>query len=75
MIKGGYRGKVLRVNLTDGNITTDPLPDEQIMRQYVGNFGLGLAIAKSAAELLNGKITAYNQKQGAVFEISFCTFR
>jgi signal transduction histidine kinase len=36
-----------------------------------GNFGLGLAIAKSAAELLNGKIKAYNQEQGAVFEISF----
>ncbi|GLB27774.1 two-component sensor histidine kinase [Lacrimispora xylanolytica] len=36
-----------------------------------GNFGLGLAIAKSAAELLNGKITAYNQGKGAVFEISF----
>ena len=36
-----------------------------------GNFGLGLAIAKSAAELLNGRIAAYNQEQGAVFEISF----
>lgn len=36
-----------------------------------GNFGLGLAIAKSAAELLNGRIKAYNQEQGAVFEISF----
>lgn len=36
-----------------------------------GNFGLGLAIAKSAAELLNGRITAYNQEKGAVFEISF----
>jgi signal transduction histidine kinase len=36
-----------------------------------GNFGLGLAIAKSAAELLNGRIKAYNQEQGAVFEILF----
>ena len=36
-----------------------------------GNFGLGLAIAKSAAELLNGRIKAHNQEQGAVFEISF----
>lgn len=34
-----------------------------------GNHGLGLAIAKSAAELLNGKIEAYNGEQGAVFEI------
>ena len=36
-----------------------------------GNFGLGLAIAISAAELLNGRIKAHNQEQGAVFEISF----
>ena len=42
MIKGGYQGKILRVNLTAGKITTEPLPDESILRKYVGNFGLGL---------------------------------
>jgi len=42
MIKGGYLGKILRVNLTTGKVTTEPLPDEKILRKYVGNFGLGL---------------------------------
>lgn len=42
MIKGGYRGKIIRVDLTKGSITTESLPDESILRKYVGNFGLGL---------------------------------
>ena len=42
MIKGGYRGKILRVDLTSGSITTEGLPDEKILRKYLGNFGLGL---------------------------------
>ena len=42
MIKGGYRGKIIRVDLTEGRITTENLPDEEVLRKYVGNFGLGL---------------------------------
>ncbi len=42
MIRGGYRGKVIRVNLTTGDINTEDLPDEKIVRQYIGCFGLGL---------------------------------
>lgn len=42
MIKGGYRGKILRVDLTKGSITVESLPEESILRKYVGNFGLGL---------------------------------
>ncbi len=42
MIKGGYRGQILRVNLTAGSISTESLPDETVLRKYVGNFGLGL---------------------------------
>lgn len=42
MIKGGYCNKVLRVNLTDGTCSVEPLPDESILRKYVGGFGLGL---------------------------------
>lgn len=42
MIKGGYRGKILQVNLTTGIINTEMLPEESILRKYVGNFGLGL---------------------------------
>jgi aldehyde:ferredoxin oxidoreductase len=42
MIKGGYNGKILRIDLTKGKITNEVLPDESILRKYVGNFGLGL---------------------------------
>ncbi|NLP30047.1 MAG: hypothetical protein GX363_02835 [Clostridiales bacterium] len=42
MIRGGYRGKILRVDLTSGSITVEGLPKEAILRKYVGNFGLGL---------------------------------
>lgn len=42
MIRGGYTGKILRVNLTTGKIKTEKLPDESIMRKYVGCFGIGL---------------------------------
>jgi signal transduction histidine kinase len=56
----------------DGIPETDiPFIFDRFYKGKNGNFGLGLAIAKSAAELLNGKITAYNQEKGAVFEISF----
>jgi aldehyde:ferredoxin oxidoreductase len=42
MIKGGYRGKILRVDMTKGAISTENLPDESVLRKYVGNFGLGM---------------------------------
>jgi aldehyde:ferredoxin oxidoreductase len=42
MISGGYKGKILRVNLTTGTIRREKLPDESIMRKYVGGFGIGL---------------------------------
>src|SRR4030043_433666 len=42
MIKGGYTGKILRVDLTKGNITVEGLPEEKILRKYIGCFGLGL---------------------------------
>ena len=42
MIKGGYNGKILRIDLTTGKIKSEPLADESILRKYVGNLGLGL---------------------------------
>ncbi|MFC1977399.1 aldehyde ferredoxin oxidoreductase family protein [Chloroflexota bacterium] len=42
MTKGGYRGNILRVDLTTGSINVEKLPDESVLRKYVGNFGLGL---------------------------------
>lgn len=41
-MKGGYCGKVLRVDLTAGKIAEEPLPEEKVLRQYLGCWGLGL---------------------------------
>jgi aldehyde:ferredoxin oxidoreductase len=43
MERGGYHGKVLRVDLTTGEVTTESL-DESLARDYVGGRGLGSAI-------------------------------
>lgn len=39
-IRGGYHGKLLRVNLTSGSIRTENIP-ESILRDYLGGRGLG----------------------------------
>lgn len=44
MFKGGYQGKILRVDLTNGKIETEPL-DETIARNYIGGRGLGVYLA------------------------------
>jgi signal transduction histidine kinase len=64
---------ILRISDDGDGIPESDIPFifDRFYKGKNGNFGLGLAIAKSAAELLNGKITAYNQEQGAVFEILF----
>lgn len=41
MIKGGYMGKVLRVDLTKGEIRDEKLPGEDVLRKYIGGTGLG----------------------------------
>ncbi|AHL22596.1 MULTISPECIES: aldehyde ferredoxin oxidoreductase family protein [Thermococcus] len=38
--KGGYWGKILRVNLTTGEIKVEPLPEE-FPRKYLGGVGFG----------------------------------
>ncbi len=38
----GYAGKFLRVNLTTGECRTTPLPDAQVLRDYVGGIGLAM---------------------------------
>jgi aldehyde:ferredoxin oxidoreductase len=40
----GYWGKLLRVNLTTGAITTEGLPSEDVLRSYLGCLGLGLRL-------------------------------
>lgn len=41
MIGGGYQGKVLRINLSTGNIIIENL-DEKMAREYMGGAGFGL---------------------------------
>ena len=36
----GYGGKILRINLSNGKITTEPLP-EKLVRDYLGGRGFG----------------------------------
>jgi aldehyde:ferredoxin oxidoreductase len=40
--KGGYLGKILRVDLTSGTIKEDGLPPKEILKKYIGCWGLGL---------------------------------
>ncbi|MHA1960815.1 MAG: aldehyde ferredoxin oxidoreductase family protein [Candidatus Thorarchaeota archaeon] len=49
-MKGGYTGKILRANLTDGTFKIDSLPKEWI-RDYIGGDGF-------AAKLLYGEVAA-----------------
>jgi aldehyde:ferredoxin oxidoreductase len=39
---GGYIGKLLRVNLTEKTIKEEALPDESVLRKFVGGLGLGM---------------------------------
>ena len=39
---GGYVGKYARVNLTTREVKDEPLPDESILRKYIGGLGLGM---------------------------------
>lgn len=43
MVKGGYAGKVLRVDLTTGKTTGEAFREE-ILRKYIGSFGLATKI-------------------------------
>ncbi|MFH1125110.1 MAG: aldehyde ferredoxin oxidoreductase N-terminal domain-containing protein, partial [Pseudomonadota bacterium] len=40
--KGGYLGKVLRVDLTRGKISEEGLPPVDVLKKFIGCWGLGL---------------------------------
>lgn len=42
MVKGGYVGRVLRVDLTREAVWYEPLPDDAVLRAFMGGKGLGL---------------------------------
>ena len=39
---GGYCGTLLEVDLTEGTVKKAPLPEEKVLRTWVGGAGLGL---------------------------------
>ncbi|MDP6452274.1 MAG: aldehyde ferredoxin oxidoreductase N-terminal domain-containing protein, partial [SAR202 cluster bacterium] len=41
-VRGGYQPHVLRIDLNQESIEREPLPDEEVLRKYVGGTGLGL---------------------------------
>jgi len=42
MSLGGYMGKVLRANLTEGKLRIDDLPSVDVLRKWIGGRGLGV---------------------------------
>jgi aldehyde:ferredoxin oxidoreductase len=62
-IKGGYMGKILRVDLTRGSLKDESL-DAEVMRKYVG--GLGLA-AKIMYDEVPPQVTPYDPENRVVF--------
>jgi aldehyde:ferredoxin oxidoreductase len=38
-----YAGKILRVNLTTGKVSTEPL-SEEMAKNYIGGIGLGIRL-------------------------------
>ena len=43
MVSGGFHGQILRVDLSQGKVSTESLEDD-LARDYVGGRGLGSAI-------------------------------
>ena len=62
---------VVRIEDDGEGISEADLPHlfDRFYKGKGGNFGLGLAIARSAAVRLGGRVRAYNSSSGAVFEI------
>lgn len=50
MPRGGYTGTLLEVDLSSGTVTESPLPDEEVLRTYVGEFPLGLKLLHEEIE-------------------------
>lgn len=72
-LAGRDRQAVIRITDDGGLIDESDLPHlfDRFYKGKGGNFGLGLAIAKSAAEFMKGSARAYNTPAGPVFEMIF----
>ncbi len=42
VVRGGYQGKLLDVDLSTGRLQAVPLPSEDVLRAWIGGLGLGL---------------------------------
>lgn len=62
MIKGGYMGKILRVNLTTGNIKTESI-NEEWAKKYIGGRGYGTRIMM---EEVNPKIDPLSENNKVI---------
>jgi aldehyde:ferredoxin oxidoreductase len=60
MTGGGYHGKILRVNLSQGKVTTEPLAEE-LTRDYVGGRGLGSAMLWQELPARTDPLSAQNR--------------
>lgn len=63
MIKGGYMGKILRVDLTDKKMKEEKL-DENLAKKYIGQLGIG---AKIMYDEVPPEIDAYNPENRLIF--------
>jgi len=62
MVAGGYMGKILRVNLWNGTIREETLPDE-ILRRWIGGRGLGVYLMLKE---LNPKVYPFSPENKAL---------
>ena len=46
---GGYTGKLLNVDLTQGTVSIDH-PDEKLLRRFIGGAGLGARVLQLMAD-------------------------
>ena len=62
--KGGYMGKILMVDLSSGKISRSDLPGDDVLRKYIGCWGLGL---RYLYDLLPPGYTASDPENPLVF--------
>ncbi|SKC84463.1 aldehyde ferredoxin oxidoreductase family protein [Maledivibacter halophilus] len=63
MLKGGYMGRILRINLTTGEIKTEELK-EKMARDYIGGAGFGIKIL---ADEVPGNIDPLSEDNKLIF--------
>lgn len=72
-IRAQSRGERMTITVSDDGPGFSPEDTAHLFERFYkgkgGNFGIGLAIAKSSMEYMGGEIKAYNSPEGAVFEL------